>query len=319
MKAPGFWQHPSLMARCLSPVAAVYGRMVQKRLRQPPDYTSRLPVICVGNIVMGGSGKTPVVQGIAKLLQEQKKNPAILLRGYGGEKAGPAWITSDSLVRDYGDESLLHARVAPTMVAADRPIGAKVIETNETITHIVMDDGLQNPSLKKDVSFLVLDADNPFGNGCLFPAGPLRETMTNALDRVQALIVLGEDKDQIAAQYQFLLPVFQAALQPVNPQNVKGKPVLAFAGIGRPKKFFDTLRACDAVLFETHSFPDHYAYTARDIAPLVDRAQKAGALPVTTRKDWVRLPSQFKEKIAVLDVELVWQDKAAIMDYLTSI
>lgn len=316
MKPPKFWQHKGLIAQLLEPLGLLYGRTVQRRLKRPADYVSALPVICVGNIVMGGSGKTPVVQALAKLLQEQGQQPAILLRGYGGEKKGPCWISEATPAHEYGDEALLHARVAPTMVSADRVIGARAIETNKAVTQIIMDDGLQNPSLQKNLSVLVVDGANPSGNGLIFPAGPLRETIYDALRRVQAIVVVGEDTQDLAAQFQFLMPVFRARLRPLNGDAMRGKPCFAFAGIGRPEKFFQSLRDCDAVLIETHAFPDHYPYTPGDLAPVIARARKVGAEVVTTRKDWVRLPSSLRDQVLVLDVALEWDDAPAVRDFL---
>jgi len=316
MKPPKFWQQDNGLAKLLSPLGALYGRMVQKKIARPAEYTSKLKVICVGNAVMGGSGKTPVVQALAKLLEQHGQKPAILLRGYGGEKQGPYWMTPQTPFTEYGDEALLHQRIVPTIVSADRAIGARAIETNSGITHILMDDGLQNPSLSKDLSLLVVDGENPKGNGRLFPAGPLRETLDDALRRVQAIVLLGSDVTDLATRCQFLLPVFKAKLQPVNGAEFKGKPVIAFAGIGRPEKFFQSLRECDAVLFETYGFADHYPYKRQDVLPILEKAQKIGAVPVTTRKDWVRLPDDLKEQVKVLDVALAWQDEAAVTEFL---
>jgi tetraacyldisaccharide 4'-kinase len=317
MQAPDYWNQNGLLAKLLSPIGKHYGRIVQKKLQRKPNYISKLPVICVGNVTMGGSGKTPVVDAIAKILQEQKKSPAILMRGYGGMEKGPVWVVPEMTAGYCGDEALLHVRVAPTMVSANRVVGAKVIEKNEDITHILMDDGLQNPSLRKTKSFLVVDGKNPFGNGKLFPAGPLRERMDHVIRRVNALVILGDDPKHLATQYQFILPVFKATLQPINGEQFAGKPVFAFAGIGNPLKFFDSLASCDAVLIKKIIFPDHYQYNGTEIGALVARASKVGAKVVTTRKDWVRLSDELKACINVLDVELVWEAPEAVKSFLS--
>lgn len=321
MKSPTFWlkQSSSLWAELLQPVAKTYGRIVQKRATRKPRYKSALPVICVGNVTMGGSGKTPVVQAIAKLLQQQGKTPAILMRGYGGSKSGAYWATPEMKADECGDEALLHLRVAPVMVSPDRVTGAQQIEYRGGISHIIMDDGLQNPDLHKTASFIVIDGKNPFGNGRIFPAGPLRETLQDGLRRASAVVVLGEDRTDLVTQLQFVRPVFRATLRAVNGDDFRGKPVLAFAGIGAPEKFFQTLRDCDAVVADTESFPDHYPYEQRDLAQLMLNARRIGAQLVTTRKDWVRLPEQVKPYVSVLDVEIVWQDEQAIIDFLRSI
>lgn len=316
MKAPRFWQEDNFTARLLAPIAAQYEKIVQQRLARPPEYVSKLPVICVGNVTLGGSGKTPVVDALAQLLQERGAKPAILLRGYGGKEKGPFWVKEDTAFKRCGDEALLHARVAPTLVSADRVAGAREIEGNGEITHILMDDGLQNPALKKTCSVLVVDGQNPGGNGRLFPAGPLRETLENALCRVQALVILGPDKSDLATRYGFLLSVFKARLAPVNGDEFSGKKLLAFAGIGNPDKFFQSLRDCGGDLRETRAFADHHPYRPSDIRQLVARAQKHGATPVTTRKDWVRLPRDLKARIAVLDVRLEWENETALREFL---
>lgn len=320
MRAPAFWQKTadqSLLVKLLAPVGRIYGRVVQKRLMQSVQHTPSLPVICVGNIVMGGSGKTPVVQAIVRMLQESGHQPAVLMRGYGGTLTQPTWIDPLTMhATECGDEALLHAQFAPVVVSRDRVAGAHLIETHKHLTHIVMDDGFQNPSLAKTKSVIVLDGKNPWGNGLVFPAGPLRETLADALTRADALIVLGEDVHHIELQYAFRLPVFAADLVPLNGDDFVGKPVLAFAGIGNPQKFFTSLRQSDAVVIEAHAFPDHHPYAEREMMALLERASGLHAIPVTTRKDWVRLPEKVKTQVQVLDVALKWRDYTAVAAFL---
>lgn len=319
MKAPSFWSDKdSLRSKVLQPIAGLYHKVTSQRIVKAPVYDSVLPVICVGNVTMGGSGKTPVVQSLVSLLNDARKSPAILLRGYGGCVKGPVQVDMRQHNPDQvGDEALLHSGHAPTFVSANRCKGAKLIEQNPAFTTIVMDDGLQNPYLKKDVSFLVVDGENPFGNGRIFPAGPLREKMDDAVKRVQAVVVIGDDRFNIATQYGFICPVFSARLKPVNSHHFVGKPVIAFAGIGRPQKFFDTLYKNDAVVVGTKDFADHHAYTEDDIMGILAQAEKIRALPVTTRKDWVRLPENLQSKISVLDVHIEWRDEAALKAFLS--
>lgn len=317
MKAPAFWsKSDAWQIRLLKPIARHYGALVQKRARRKPTYTSRLPVICVGNVTMGGSGKTPVVQAITALLQDNGKIPAVLLRGYGAKVTKPFWVMRNTPFQECGDEALLHAQSASTIVSPNRALGARIIDGDPDITHIVMDDGLQNPSLHKNVSFLVMDGGNPVGNGLIFPAGPLRETPDDAIKRVDAIIVLGEDRFHVAKQFGFVCPVFKARLRPVNGNEFFGKPVIAFAGIGRPAKFFDTLRALNVVPIETISFADHHPYTEAEIIRLKDKADKVGVPLVTTRKDWVRLSETLREQVAVLDVALLWEDIESVKAFL---
>lgn len=317
MKAPSFWQGINIWTKLLSPVARNYEMIVQHKLKRSPQHRSRLPVICVGNVTMGGSGKTPVVDAIAQLLIEQGSKPAILMRGYGGKEKGPLWINADMPADLCGDEALLHARIAPTLVSRNRALGAQEIEKRSDLTHIVMDDGLQNATLQKTKSLIVIDGKNPFGNGLIFPAGPLREKLETALSRVQALVILGEDRFHLATQYQFLLPVFRAAIQPVNGHEFAGKPVIAFAGIGNPTKFFQSLKDSDAVLINGYEFADHHFYKPREIQKMIDEANRINVLLVTTRKDWVRLSPQHQAQITVLDVAIKWEDEQSIRDFLS--
>lgn len=316
MKAPSFWQDQNIWTKILSPVARHYAGIVQRKLQRKADHRSRLPVICVGNVTLGGSGKTPIVDAFAQLLQAQGHKPAILMRGYGGKAKGPLWVAPDMSARLCGDEALLHARIAPTMICRDRAIGAQQIECQSELTHIVMDDGLQNPSLQKTKSVIVVDGKNPCGNGLVFPAGPLRETMENALRRAQALVILGEDKHHFATLYQFLLPVFRATVRAVNGDDFSGKPVIAFAGIGHPPKFFQSLRDHDAIVVKTYEFADHHFYTEKEIQKMIDEAARIKAVLVTTRKDWVRLSRVQQIQISVLDIAVQWQDEEAVKAFL---
>lgn len=317
MKPPRFWNDKyAWQVKFLRPIARQYGAIVQKRLKSKSAYMSKLPVICVGNITMGGSGKTPVVQAIVDLLKQHKASPAILLRGYGAKVKQPFWVMRNTPSQDCGDEALLHARLASTLVSPDRAVGARIIESDSDITHIVMDDGLQNPGLHKTLSLLVMDGVNPVGNGMIFPAGPLRETAEDAIKRIDAVIVLGDDRFHLVQQFQFIRPVFKARLVPLNAHDFSGKPVMAFAGIGRPEKFFDTLRDINAVPVQAIPFPDHHFYTENQIQDMLDKARKIGVPLVTTRKDWVRLSDTMRAQVRVLDVVLQWEQPDAIRTLL---
>lgn len=322
MKPPRFWYskpNSSVWQKLLMPFARFYQKAVRKRVAVEPLYQSRLPVICIGNIVMGGSGKTPVVQAVVELLQTQRKKPCVLMRGYGGTIRDSRFIDETTNARLCGDEALLHARRGAVMISPDRVAGAKTIERENAYSHIIMDDGFQNPSLHKAASLVVLDGRNPFGNGSVFPAGPLRETLDDALPRTNALVILGDDVLQLKQQYADRLPVFQARLEPVNPNDFRGKHVLAFAGIGRPEKFFATMQDCGAHLADTIAFADHHMFTERELADILERAGQSGLVPVTTRKDWVRLPEAIKPHIQVLDVRLTWHNQSEVEDFLKNI
>lgn len=298
------------MGRMLAPAGALYG--VASGLRGAVTRGARVgaPVICVGNLVAGGAGKTPVAISISRILAAAGRAPHLLSRGYGGRLAGPVRVDPQiHTAGDVGDEPLLLAGAAPTWVSRDRAAGARAAVTAGADA-IVMDDGFQNPGLAKDLSLVVVDAVYGFGNRRVIPAGPLRESLARGLQRADAVVVLGDgDVGGIEAR-----TVLRARLVPDDAAaaDLKGRKLLAFAGIGRPQKFFDTLAAAGGDIAGTKVFPDHYAYPDAAIAGLLARADAEDLLPVTTAKDFVRIPEQYREKIAVLPVTVAWEDETAL-------
>ena len=267
-----------------------------------------VPVICVGNLVAGGAGKTPVVLALTDLVIRLGLTPHILTRGYGGSLSGP--VAVDSRIHDaalVGDEALLLAAKAPTWVARNRRAGASAIaEAGGGV--ILMDDGMQNPTLYHDWDILVVDGSYGFGNGYLMPAGPLRETIASGLSRSRFAVLIGNDRQGFETILRPHLPVLRAQVVPVSDERRwPGERVVAFAGIGRPDKFFATLTAAGATLVATQAFPDHHPYRRDQIADLAAQAAAAGATLVTTEKDWVRLPAEYRESVAVLRVTLAWE------------
>jgi tetraacyldisaccharide 4'-kinase len=294
MREPGFWHAPpGAAAALLGPLAAIYGAVAGWRLRQS-GRRAGIPVICVGNLTLGGAGKTPTALAVGTSLTEAGARPFFLTRGYGGRLSGPRQVDpAIHTASDVGDEPLLLARIAPTIVAHDRVAGAAAARAAGASV-IVMDDGFQNPRLAKDLSIIVVDAKSGVGNGRLFPAGPLRAPLDAQLDRAQVLLVIGEGDDAatvVAAARQRSIPIFTARLisAPGDITALAGKPVLAFAGIGDPRKFFATLTASGADVRARHAFADHHPYTGGDAAALLAEAQAGGLTPVTTEKDMVRL------------------------------
>ncbi|MBC7950849.1 MAG: tetraacyldisaccharide 4'-kinase [Rhodospirillaceae bacterium] len=313
MRAPDFWHDDeSLRARLLRPVSAIYAWATARRLAEANPYRPAIPVICVGNIVAGGAGKTPVCLSLVERLRKRGRNPHMLTRGYGGTEVGPRAV--DPIRHDaarVGDEALLLAAHAPTWVARWRPDGAMAAAAMGCDI-LVMDDGYQNPSIAKDLSLVVVDGGYGFGNGRVIPSGPCREPIAAGLARADAVILMGEDKAGVVAQLGEV-PVLRARLVP-GPEAASflGRKVVAFAGIGRPAKFFETIEACGGDLLSAHSFPDHHPYTPTDLAELVEEAEKAGALLATTAKDAVRVPSAFLPALSVLTVTLEWENPEAL-------
>jgi tetraacyldisaccharide 4'-kinase len=344
LRPPSWWYEGRipLAAWGLSPVAAIYGAAVQMRFRTASPYRSKLPVICVGNFTAGGAGKTPVALKLAALFREAGRNPGFLTRGYGGTERGPHLVdaTSDDAAR-VGDEPLLLTTAAPTVVSRDRPGGARLLESIGADV-IIMDDGFQNPSLKKDFSLVVIDASAGIGSGRVLPLGPLRAPLDFQAGMADAILILkGQTHNDEACeglQQQILsarqrserpphpgplpkgrgrraadlfqgresisgvlsplgerdrvrgdLDVFEARLVPLIPDGLRDEPVLAFCGIGRPAKFFATLREAGIAAVETRPFPDHHPFSEAEARALIAEAKAFGAGLLTTEKDRVRL------------------------------
>lgn len=327
MKAPRFWSTAAdrseragtdvLVAALLAPVGAVYGLAGRVRRALTTPVRLGIPVICVGNVTAGGAGKTPVCLALAERLQAAGRPVHILSRGYRGRTIGPHRLDPGrDTAREVGDEPLLLARRAPTWVARHRPAGGRAAEAAGASV-LLMDDGLQNPTLAQDLCLMVVDGGAGFGNGRLIPAGPLREPLATALARVHAVILLGEDRfgvgTQIAASAARPCPVLKARLEPTpSAQRLAGERVVAFAGIGRPGKFFETCAALGAHLIATRAFPDHHRYRPEEIMALVERASVAGARLVTTEKDAVRLPPEAMAMVETLSVRVVFGDMAVL-------
>lgn len=314
MRAPAFWSSTaSALSALLMPLGAIYAAAGKLRRMTAVPQPAPVPVICVGNLVAGGAGKTPVAVAIARHMIAQGVEVHFLSRGYGGRLKGPLRVVPGiHEAADVGDEPLLLARTAPCWIAADRVAGAKAAAA-EGAQVIVMDDGHQNPSLAKAASIIVVDGETGFGNGRVIPAGPLREPVAEGLSRADAVVIMGEDRANVAALVPKGMPVLRGNLAPTEESRaLAGESVLAFAGIGRPAKFFDTLRAIGCNLIETRMFPDHHPYSYQEAKELVDAAWALGALPVTTAKDAVRLPPDLRAPVMVLEVEVDWSDPALL-------
>ncbi len=288
MKAPTFWHQPDSTAACLlTPLGVIYDYVSRLKRSSGKTETASAPVICVGNLVAGGAGKTPVALALAAMFAD--RNLAFLTRGYGGRESGQVQVDpSAHTARDVGDEALLLARAAPTWVARDRPRGAQAA-TRAGADLIIMDDGFQNPSLAKDVSLIVVDGATGFGNVRVMPAGPLRETVAKGLSRADAVILMGDDTAQAAAAIGQRLPIFKAQLRPVS-DRLTGRRVLAFAGIGRPQKFFDTLLEMGCKIVAKHEFADHQPYKPEQIMRCAKRQLPSTPPRSRPKRIWCACP-----------------------------
>jgi tetraacyldisaccharide 4'-kinase len=319
MRAPDFWQAPpGLAAGLLLPLAGAWQAAARLRRAAARPYRAPVPVVCVGNLVAGGAGKTPVALALAGLLAARGVAVHVVSRGYGGRGAGPLLV--DPARHDaamVGDEALLIAAATRCWVARDRGAGVRAAVAGGAAA-VVLDDGFQNPLVAKDLSLLVVDAEYGFGNGRVIPAGPLRETAASGLARADAVVLLGDGAVPEAVSARDC-PVLRACLAPVAGERLAGVRVIAFAGIGRPEKFFTGLRALGVEIVAAHPFPDHHPFAERELLALRREAGRAGARLVTTAKDRARLPPAWRGAIEVLEVAVRWQEPAAVTRLLSGI
>jgi len=324
MRAPDFWDRKTngLWPSLLRPIGGVVSMMAAWRQTQSHPWKAGVPIICVGNLVVGGAGKTPIAIDIIARLKAKGMATHVIMRGYGGTEIGPVLVDpKNHSFATVGDEALLLTQNAPTWVSRDRKAGIEAaIKAGAQV--IVMDDGFQNPSVFKDLSILVVDGQYGFGNGRVMPAGPLRENIEAGLKRADCMALLGADEADVWGRVQRAeqkkLPVLRARIEPTaDIQNLKGQDVFAFAGIGRPQKFFDTLRKAECKLVGCKSFDDHHPYSVEEIQHVIDAA--AGVLVVTTTKDWVRLSPAHKNTIKAVPIALVWKNKTEIDELLSKV
>lgn len=319
MRPPEFWniregrEGAPIIRTLLRPIGAIYAWAGRRRRKRTNAVDPGIPVICVGNATVGGTGKTPIAIYLQKSLRRLGVNAHVLTRGYGGQLKGPVPVNPRHTSEEVGDEPLLLARSGPVWIAAARDDGAKAA-ASEGADAIIMDDGHQNPLVEKTLSLLVVDAETGFGNGCVVPAGPLREPLRDALARTDAIILMKPvpdfDIDQHLAKQldgQVVIPAFLAP----KSDPPKG-PLYAFAGIGRPQKFFDQLRRMGAEIVEEVPFADHHRFSDTDIENLFAHASEHNAALITTEKDHVRLPSGYGRGIHAFPVEVRFEDELTL-------
>ena len=317
LKTPKFWTQKNLISYTLLPLSLIYilGFCLVKLFTKTVKISK--PVICIGNLIAGGSGKTPVAIAIGKILNEMSVDFAFLSRGYmsDGSKFLILHKGDNHRADQVGDEPMLLIETAPTFVAKNRLFGAKQIDAMNKFKMIVLDDGMQNDSLYRDLTILVVDGKVGFGNNFLIPAGPMRERLSAGLKKTDFIVVIGEAKDELLAKLAGKT-VIKANIIPTNLEKFSGKKLIAFCGLAYPQKFFTLLARLDLEVIETYSFPDHYIYQSLELENLCKVAAAKDSSLVTTKKDWVKFSPSLQEKIAYLDIELEFENKEFVCEVL---
>ncbi len=324
IKTPHFWTELSWQSVILFPVSYIwrFGHYAQQKILNTKE--TEIPVICVGNLTVGGSGKTPVVITLCRFLSGIGKSTSILTRGFGGKEKGPIFVSTnlhESL--DVGDEPLMMAHSLDVCVSRNRPLGANHILEKKKYDCIVMDDGLQNPTLKKDLNIAVFDGKFGIGNGFLLPAGPMRQKLEVGIQNIDLVIFNGKDETGLGQKIPPHIPIFTGELQPDEEivEKMKNRRVYGFAGIGNPSRFFKTLNNIGADLVGEAHFADHHPYTDADLTQLYEEAMQSGAELVTTQKDWMRLPTDWRDRVLTVPVRIHFSadDTIKIVSFLETI
>jgi tetraacyldisaccharide 4'-kinase len=318
MKAPGFWKNNNVYSFILYPFSLIYGVVCFFYALFSTRYkTNKFKIICIGNLNVGGSGKTPIAIEIGKILKEKGVNFAYLSKGYKGAINDFTQVTTKNFTWDVGDEPILLSEVADTFICKNRKMAIKTLERDYNYDLIVMDDGFQNPTIYKDKSIIVIDGNYGIGNANLLPSGPLRESIYSSFKHINHFIVIGQDKKNMC---DFLInnnfnPI-RAYVNIINKPIIENIKCVAFCGIGIPQKFFDSLLDAGYIVLNKHIYDDHYQYSIEEILSLLLEAEKLNAKLITTKKDWIRIDKKQQKRIEHLDIEVCFYNKDELLNIL---
>lgn len=307
IKTPEFWNNKGVASTALLPLATIWATATHLRDRLAKQVSADLSVICIGNLTAGGTGKTPLVSLLYDQLTEAAKSPVIMSRGYGGSQKGPLWV--DGMLHtaaDCGDEPLMLAEGRDVIIGRDRVLAAQAISNRGIHDIILMDDGLQHPYLAKDMTIGVFDGSAGIGNGRLLPAGPMRVAFDDGVASLDIAFINGDDEHDLTKAINGRVPIMtgNVVADPTIIADLGDAPLLAFAGIGRPQRFFRTIEKVGGNLVQSLAFADHHPYTQSDLTRLQEDAIRLGASLITTQKDWIRLPSEWRERISFLPITM---------------
>ena len=321
LKAPKFWykKNDTYLSNSLYPLSLLFRFGTKIRNFVSRKTSSGIPVICIGNIVVGGAGKTPVALKIGNLLKLNGYNPHFVSRGYGGVETSNVLVKEWHSAKSVGDESLLLAEVAPTWIGQDRN-KSFILAKEKGADCIIMDDGFQNPTIHKDFSIIVINGDQEFGNRRVMPSGPLRESINRGLSRTNLIIIIGKVSEELKSKIPNHIPLINASFV-INNQNkiFKGQKITAFAGIAYPEKFFNSLKQQGAKIVREMIYPDHHIFDENDLLNLAEIANKTNSILVSTQKDFVRIPRSYRSLINTLEGEIIFENDDLVKEILSNV
>ena len=321
LKAPKFWylKKDTYLSNSLYPFSLLFRLGTKLRTILSKKKNAELPIICIGNIVVGGAGKTPVSLKIGKMLCQAGYSPHFVSKGYSGIEKNNTLVQKWHSPKSVGDESILLSQVAPTWIGSDRNKSFNLAK-EKGADCIIMDDGFQNPTIQKDFSIIVINEEQEFGNKKVMPSGPLRESITRGLSRTDLIIVIGTISQEIKTKIPSHIPVISASFTISNVNKIfKGQKITAFAGIAYPEKFFNSLRKQGAEIVKEMIYPDHHIFDENDFLNLAEIANKTQSILVTTKKDYVRIPKSYRSLINTLEGEIVFKDEKLLLETLSNV